>query len=149
MRRRQKIMAEQATASERQNNYTMPNHGEACWIELASKDVETAKKFYTELLGWQMQQSQTTGFPYSEIQNGGRSIGGMYQMTKEYGDAPTHWMSYIAVDDVDALAKRVEELGGKVCVPPTDIPNTGRFCIITDPTGGTISLITLSRKNGK
>ncbi len=48
-----------------------------------------------------------------------------------------------AAEDVDAKAQQVSELGGKVCVPPTDIPNTGRFCVINDPTGATISLIAL------
>lgn len=134
---------QQATATQHQGGFTMPKHGDACWIELASKDVETAKKFYCDLLGWTLKQSQTTDFPYSEIQNNGRSIGGMYQMIEKFGDMPTHWMNYIAVDDVDALAKRVEELGGKICVPPTDIPNTGRFTVISDPTGGMLALIRL------
>ena len=80
---------------------------------------------------------------YNEIVVGSEHIGGIYQMTAEFGDAPSHWMAYVAVDDVDAKAKLAEELGGKVCVPPTDIPNTGRFCVITDPTGATFSLITL------
>jgi predicted enzyme related to lactoylglutathione lyase len=68
-------------------------------------------------------------------------------MGPEFGGAPSHWMAYVAVDDVDAKARRVEELGGKVCVPPTDIPNTGRFCVITDPTGATLSLIALTGAN--
>ena len=130
-------MAEQATAHE------MPAPGTICWNELASKDVEAAKKFYTELLGWKLTESNAAGMAYTEIHAGGRPIGGMYQMTAEFGDAPSHWMAYIAVDNVDAMAKRVEELGGKVCVPPTDIPNVGRFTVITDPTGATISLIKL------
>jgi predicted enzyme related to lactoylglutathione lyase len=65
-------------------------------------------------------------------------------MGPEFGGAPTHWMAYVAVDDVDAAAHRVVELGGSVCVPPTDIPTVGRFCVINDPTGGTLSLITMT-----
>ncbi|HEY0406994.1 MAG TPA: VOC family protein [Pyrinomonadaceae bacterium] len=130
-------MAEQAKA------YEMPAEGVICWNELASKDIEAARKFYAELLGWTMKTSEAAGMNYTEFQAGGRPIGGMYQMTADYGDAPSHWMSYVAVTDIDASARRVEELGGKICVPPTDIPNVGRFCVITDPTGATISLITL------
>jgi predicted enzyme related to lactoylglutathione lyase len=69
-------------------------------------------------------------------------------MGPEFGGAPSHWMPYVAVNDVDASVKRVEELGGKVCVPPSDIPNVGRFSVITDPTGATISLITLGPPPG-
>ena len=48
-----------------------------------------------------------------------------------------------AIGPLATRAAQVAELGGKVCVPPTDIPNTGRFCVVNDPTGATISLITL------
>ncbi|HEX8142711.1 MAG TPA: VOC family protein [Pyrinomonadaceae bacterium] len=132
-------MAEQtATAHEAFANGTF------CWNELATTNLETAKKFYTELLGWKLKESQAAGMVYNEIVAGGREVGGMYQMGPEYGSAPAHWMAYVAVDDVDAKAKQAEELGGKVCVPPTDIPNVGRFCVINDPAGATISLIKLS-----
>ncbi len=80
---------------------------------------------------------------YNEIVVDGKHVGGIFKMGAEFGQMPSHWMAYVAVEDVDAKAAQVAELGGKVCVPPTDIPNTGRFCVINDPTGATISLITL------
>lgn len=124
--------------------HEMTKNGTFCWNELATKDLGAAKKFYTELLGWQLQESTAAGMAYNEIVVEGEHVGGMYQMTAEDGDAPSHWMSYVAVDDVDAKAKLAAELGGKVCVPPTDIPNVGRFCVITDPAGATFSLVKLS-----
>ena len=124
--------------------HQIPAHGTFCWNELATRDAEASKKFYAELLGWTFKSGQVEAVVYNEIRVGERAIGGVYQMGSEFGDAPSHWMAYVAVDDVDASAKRVEELGGKVCVPPTDIPNTGRFCVITDPNGATLSLITLT-----
>ena len=126
------------------DEHAMPTHGTFCWNELASTDAEAAKKFYTELLGWTLKESNAVGMVYNEVVVGRQHIGGMYQMGPEYGGAPSHWIAYVAVEDVEASAKRVEELGGKVCVPPTDIPNTGRFCVITDPAGATLSLITLT-----
>ena len=80
---------------------------------------------------------------YNEIVVDGKHVGGIFKMGPEFGPIPSHWMAYVAVEDVDARAARVAELGGKIRVPPTDIPNVGRFCIIDDPTGATISLITL------
>jgi predicted enzyme related to lactoylglutathione lyase len=65
----------------------------------------------------------------------------MLQMTAEWGDVPPHWMVYISVEDCDAAAKKVAELGGQVCVPPTDLPEVGRFAVINDPTGATFSII--------
>ena len=133
------------------SEHKMPANGAFCWNELSTTDDDAAIKFYTELLGWEMKRSNmppcegSEGPPmvYNEIVVEGRHIGGIYKMGPEFGGAPSHWMAYVAVDDVDAKAAQVAELGGKVCVPPTDIPNTGRFCVINDPTGATISLITL------
>lgn len=124
--------------------HEMSESGTFCWNELSTRDLGAAKKFYTELLGWQLEESNAVGMPYTEIVVGAQHIGGMYQMTAEDGDGPSHWMSYVAVDDVDDRAKKAAELGGKVCVPPTDIPNVGRFCVITDPTGATLSLVRLT-----
>jgi predicted enzyme related to lactoylglutathione lyase len=126
------------------SEHEMPTHGTFCWNELATTDAGAAKKFYTELLGWQLKESQAAGVAYTEIVVGDQHVGGIYQMTPEDGDRGSHWMAYVAVDDVDASAGRVEELGGKVCVPPTDIPNVGRFCVINDPSGATLSLVKLS-----
>ena len=85
---------------------------------------------------------------YSEISvDGQKYVGGMWQTDQypedETSEMPPHWITYIAVDDVDESAAKVWEFGGKVCVPPTDIPNTGRFAVVNDPTGATFSLITL------
>ena len=130
---------------------TMPAHGSFCWNELSTTDDEAAIKFYTELLGWEVKRSDAAACEgseappvvYNEIVVDGKHVGGVYKMGPVHGGAPSHWMAYVAVDDVDAKAAQVAGLGGKVCVPPTDIPNTGRFCVINDPTGATISLITL------
>ena len=125
--------------------HEMPAQGAFVWNELSTRDAGAAKKFYAELLGWRFKDSAAAGMAYSEIQVGDseKCVGGLYQMTAEFGDAPSHWMAYVAVDDVDAKAEQVKALGGSVCVPPTDIPNVGRFCVINDPTGATLSLITL------
>ena len=132
-----------ATAETQGHDEAYP-HGMICWTELASKDLEAAKKFYGELLGWKLEGSQSAGMNYTEIVVGGKHLGGMFQITEECGpDMTSHWRSYVAVDDVDAAAKRAEELGGQVVFQPTDIPNVGRFCVISDPTGATISLIKL------
>jgi hypothetical protein len=55
---------------------------------------------------------------------------------------PPVWGTYVTVDDVDQTAKTAEKLGGKILMPPTDIPTVGRFCVIQDPQGAVISAIT-------
>jgi predicted enzyme related to lactoylglutathione lyase len=53
-------------------------------------------------------------------------------------------MIYITVANCDERAARATQLGGNVCVPPTDIPNVGRFSVIGDPQGATFSLIQMT-----
>ena len=140
-------MSEQTAMAAEQT--AMPKHGEFCWNDLATTNVEACKKFYGELFGWQFKESEATGMSYTEMSVDGRNyVGGMWQTDQcpegETSEMPLpHWMTYIAVDDVDESVSKVWELGGKVCVPPTDIPNTGRFAVINDPTGATFLLITL------
>jgi len=119
-----------------------PAVGTFCWDELMTTDVGAAKTFYTELLGWSTEEMDMGEMgTYTMFKKGEQPVAGMMAMPPDCGEGvPPCWMSYIAVDDVDASTARVEQLGGKVCVPPTDIPNVGRFSVITDPTGAMISL---------
>lgn len=129
----------------------VPAHGTFCWMDLATNNVEAAKKFYSELFGWDLRKGDVAGMEYNEINAGGeQNIGGMWQMSEECKGAagetmPPHWMAYVAVENVDDAARKVFDLGGKICVPPTDIPNVGRFCVINDPSGATLSLITMKQ----
>jgi len=77
------------------------------------------------------------GFNYSMLMVGPGPIGGIVE---EKNIPASHWMPYIAVDDVDKAAERCKELGGGVCVPPTDIPETGRFAVVNDPQGAFFSI---------
>ena len=146
-------MSENTAAAEQK--MAMPKHGQVCWTEIATTNLEASETFYAALFNWKLKKNEVScpeGEPMQYVEfspDGGCPSGGMYQMGKEYGDAPPHWMSYVSVDDVDAAAAKVWELGGKVCVPPTDIPNVGRFCVVNDPTGATFSMITLKAWDGE
>ena len=121
-------------------------HGAFSWCELMTTDVEAAKHFYGSLFGWEMEETNVTlfGTPYTSIKAGGTGVGGIMAMPPQAAGAPPHWGSYVTVDDVDATANKVEELGGQICKPPTDIPGVGRFCVFQDPQGAIICAITYS-----
>jgi predicted enzyme related to lactoylglutathione lyase len=118
-------------------------HGDFSWCELMTNDVNAAKDFYSKVLGWTMDDMPMGGGePYTVIKVGGRSVGGIMKMPKEVpAGVPPHWQSYVTVDDVDAVAKKAEELGATAIVPPTDIPNVGRFYVFKDPNGAVLALI--------
>ena len=122
-----------------------PPHGTFCWNELMTRDTAAAEKFYTELIGWKAADGGMPGMKYTLFKAADNDAGGMMDLPKEIPEeVPSHWMSNIAVDDVDALAKKVGELGGKLMHGPQDVPKVGRFCIIQDPSGAVVSLISLT-----
>jgi predicted enzyme related to lactoylglutathione lyase len=113
--------------------------GRVVWHELMTTDIEKASAFYEELFGWQLQDVEMGGGTYRMIRSGETEIGGMMQLDESHGGAPTHWMAYVTVDDVDAAVKRANAQGGETLVPTTPIPNVGAFAIIKDPSGACIS----------
>jgi len=121
-----------------------------CWVELATRDPEGALAFYGSLFGWSGTQvggpesAGGPGYDYLMLQLGESPVGGIITMDDNWpAEVPPHWMVYFAVEDCDAAAARVSELGGEVCVPPTDIP-PGRFSVVADPHGATFTVITLN-----
>lgn len=123
--------------------------GTFCWTELLTPNVEAAKKFYSELIGWKTTEEDMGGASYTFLTTpDGEQVGGMMQMDgPQWEGIPPHWMPYIMVENLDDSAQKVTDLGGKVKVPPTDIP-PGRFCVIEDPTGAAIALFQSSSPGG-
>lgn len=119
----------------------MKQHGAFSWNELMTTDIDGAKSFYKEMFKWQLEEMQSE-MPYTMATIGGQQVAGMMQNPPEAAGMPAMWGGYITVDDVDASAKQAESLGGKVLMDPRDIPNVGRFCVIADPQGAMLSLIT-------
>ncbi len=123
-------------------------HGAFSWNELMTSDVAGAKYFYGDLLGWQF-EDVNMNMPYTILKVGDQDAGGLMAMPPETAGMPPMWGSYVTVDDVDTLSKKVESLGGKVLHPLTDIPTVGRFCVIMDPQGAALTLITYSDEKCK
>jgi predicted enzyme related to lactoylglutathione lyase len=112
--------------------------GAMTWNELNTRDAEKAQAFFSELFGWRAEQQENG---YVLLFNGDEQAGGMMTMDEEWGDAPSHWMVYFAVDDADETARRVEELGGTVLNGPFDVPMAGRMAVIQDPQGAVFSVL--------
>jgi len=117
--------------------------GSFCWNELATRDIEKARGFYGELLGWDFAKYDAAPTQYYIIKNKGSDNGGMMQMNEEWGEIPPHWMVYFAVSDADATVERVSQAGGKSQMPPFDTP-VGRIGIVADPQGAVFTLIQLT-----
>ncbi len=124
----------------------MKQHGVFSWSELMTTDVSAAKAFYGKLFGWAMEDIQTGDMGYTVASAVDKEVEGIMAMPLEAGDMPPTWGVYVTVDDVEASAKEAEALGGKIVLAPRDIPDIGRFCVICDPQGAALSLITYFNK---
>jgi predicted enzyme related to lactoylglutathione lyase len=113
-----------------------PLPGKFVWFELVSRDAKKAQAFYNEVLGWKVQPFPMGAFTYEMILTGDTPdtmIGG-YAAPKS-DRQPSHWISYVSVEDVDLTAKAATANGGKVVEAPSDLPGVGRTARIADPLG--------------
>ncbi len=123
--------------------------GSLAWTQLNAKDTGKAKQFYTALLGWKTQEDpmpeSASGGVYTSWLKADGPAGGMMAMPKDGPPAPSHWLPYFGVANVDAAAQKAASLGAKTYVPPTDIPGTGRFAVLADPQGATFAIVTFTK----
>jgi predicted enzyme related to lactoylglutathione lyase len=111
------------------------------WCECLTRDTDRAKDFYGSVFGW---RADELGGGYSIWTLGDTEVGGLSDMQRMPAEAPPHWQIHFAVEDVDAVATRVPELGGNVVVPPTTIQVAERgelrFSVCGDPNGATFGV---------
>jgi predicted enzyme related to lactoylglutathione lyase len=113
----------------------MPN--EFFWYDVMTTDTKAARGFYCEVVGWGAQDSPAPGMDYTVLTMNGQGVAGLMPIPDDARETgvPPMWMGYIAVDDVDEAAGRLEREGGKVHRAPTDVPGIIRFAVVADPQG--------------
>ncbi|MBO2449086.1 VOC family protein [Actinomadura barringtoniae] len=120
-----------------------------CWVELACRDVEEARRFYGKVFGWTAVGRNYHSSLYTNFKVGDWSVAGMVLMDERWPPHyPAHWIPYFWVEDCDASAERAVELGGKLRIPPTDI-QPGRYAMMTDPTGARLAIISPAPGEGR
>ena len=116
--------------------------GSFVWCELMTTDTSAAESFCGNVVGW-------TAVPFSpdgayKIFNttAGVGVAGLMQLPADaqQGGAPPHWLMYVGTPDVEATAMRIAQLGGRVITQPAEIPDGGRFAIVTDPYGAVFGI---------
>jgi len=124
------------------------SHGTFYWNELMTRNVEAAKKFYADTLGWSYDAMPLPGgFGTYTIakaaKNGGEPVAGIFDISGvEFKDVPESWMAYIAVDNVDERVKKATKAGAKLMKPVFEVPGVGRIAILLEPGGAAIGWMT-------
>lgn len=120
--------------------------GTLCWNELYTPNLDASGAFYTRLFDWTSRtDNMGSDVRYTTFSNGDRPAAGMMEIQKEWGQVPPHWMVYFAVADCDATVAEIETQGGRVMNKPMDIPEVGRFAVVSDPQGAVFAVIALNR----
>lgn len=121
-------------------NYKVTKYpqGTFSWADFNTTDMPAAKEFFSKLFGWTSVDVDTGDMSYVMFYSDGEVVAGGTGGTM--GEMPPSWSCYVSVDDVDAMAEKVESLGGKVMMPPMDVMTAGRMCAVQDPTGAVLML---------
>jgi uncharacterized protein len=121
----------------------MASHGHFHWNELMAHDAERAKAFYRDAIGWTFDAMPMPNGTYWVGKMRGIAAGGIFPMSgPEFAGMPERWVSYLAVDDVDARLNKAAAAGAKIMREPFDVPTVGRIAFVEEPGGAMIVWIT-------
>ena len=118
-------------------------HGAFSWNELPTGDPAAAAAFYGHLFGWRVETMNMGDGDYHVVKVGDTAVGGIMK-TPAAVPMPPSWGCYVTVDDIAATVAATSAFGGKVLVPPMDVPGVGRMAVIADPQGATLSVMQYS-----
>lgn len=125
---------------------TQEHHvGKVIFVELITPDLAIAKRFYGGLLGWTFRDVNVGPRAYAEALLGDQPVGGLFQKTVSAGEhrAPA-WLTYFAVQDVDAATQTAMQHGAKILFAPHSFPNRGRQAVLADPQGAVFAVLASS-----
>jgi predicted enzyme related to lactoylglutathione lyase len=120
------------------------SHGRLYWNELRTHDAERAMRFYTETIGWRFEKSgMPDGHTYWVAMADGQPVAGLFPLpSPQFDSVPESWMSFIAVDDVDARVAKAVAAGARLVMPIFDVPDVGRIAMLLEPSGAGVGWIT-------
>lgn len=114
------------------------------WYELMTSDIEAARDFYATVIVWRPQAwsgSDLSGKPYIVMNAGQRGVGGIMNLPDHMKAMPPAWIGYVYATDIDAATQSLKEAGGTALREPTEIPEVGRFSVVSDPQGAHFQML--------
>ena len=110
------------------------------WNELMTDDPERSIAFYQAIAGFESEaMPMGEGGTYHILKAGGQGRAGVVKSPMP--GVPQHWLPYVQVQNADQTHDKAKRLGASIKVPPTDIPNVGRFSVFEDPLGAALGIL--------
>lgn len=122
----------------------MNGHGAVHWTELITGDVETSKKFYVSMFGWDTEtMPMPSGVDYTIFKSNETPVAGMLPMscTTAPEGTPNHWFTYFAVDDAEAACRSTVDAGGMVVREPFYVPGVGSHAVLSAADGSHFGVV--------
>ncbi len=118
-----------------------PQPGQICWNELNANDLEAAKKFYSEVMGWTSQDMPD--YQYTLFLNDGVPVAGYMDISFIAGgeQIPPNWFVYLTVANMDEALEKVNSNGGAVMKEPFHVDNMGTIAIVVDAAKAVVGLV--------
>ncbi len=115
-------------------------NGQIVWADLATKQAESLKDFYKDVLGWNehpvaMKDGDESYNDYAMLYDEKTPAGGICNQRGINAGVPAQWIMYVYVDDVEETLKRAIEKGGKLIHESKKADNSYNYVIIQDPAG--------------
>jgi len=116
--------------------------GSVVWRDLTVENADVIRDFYAEVTGWKPEPVGMGGYDdYNMVPaTGGEAVAGICNARGANANLPPQWLLYVSVEDIDSSIRRAVELGGHLIDGPRKMGNS-RFCVIRDPAGAAIALI--------
>jgi len=129
--------------------------GVPCWVDTWQPDADAAMGFYTELFGWEAEDTMPDGVEGTHYMCSlrGRDVAAIASRPhaaqgvmrgRSAGEAEerpvSSWTTYVWVDDVDATIAKAKDAGGSALMEPFDALDGGRIAVIADPAGAAIGI---------
>lgn len=109
--------------------------GVPCWTDAMFTDVEGAKRFYGEVLGWTFAEASTEYGGYTQAFSDGKAVAAVVPPMPGQEEGPSAWCLYLRSSDVAATAERIRSSGGSVIMEPMQVGDFGSMCLAREPSG--------------
>ena len=106
-------------------------------FEVVGKDGPALQRFYSTVFGWTLDTNNPEG--YGMVSAGDHGIGGGIGTAPDGSDGRVTF--YVATDDAKATLRKVEELGGRVVMPLTEVAPGTTIALFADPEGHVVGLM--------
>ncbi|MFD3336369.1 VOC family protein [Streptomyces sp. NPDC058700] len=115
--------------------------GTPVWTDAMFTDVEGAKTFYGDVLGWTFGESSSEFGNYTQAYKNGKAVAAVVPpMPGQDGEPQSAWCLYFASPDVSATAERIRSAGGTVLMEPMQVDDFGSMCLAREPSGAVFGI---------